>query len=251
MFVLALLLIHGAAYGQSDVRYITGLSLGYSQFEFPEKLDHEVSFPSANLLLAASLDEWQMSLNGAFTLSDANVSEEEERGNASRTDFDLTIGRKLVGGLSLFAGYKRGESKIAFIDREAEDQGNVAKTRESYKFSGPYAGASYSWKFDKAGSLSLSLAYALLSADNVFAANVDGADPADEIEFDDISGRNKGDLDGFSYALAWTMPVSGQVLFQTKFRINDYQMDIEFNDRKFNNVDQTFSSLHVGLAYVF
>ena len=179
------------------------------------------------------------------------MSEEEERGKASRSDIDITIGRQVVDNWSLFAGYKRGDTDITFINREAEDDGGIESIEENYEFSGPYVGLSHSWRFEKAGSLSLTVAYAFLSADNVFAANVDELDEGDELEFDDISGSNEGDLEGLSYALSWTMPLSGQLLFQTKFKINDYKMDITFDDQQFEGVDQKFSSLQVGLAYVF
>jgi hypothetical protein len=246
-----LLFLPLAGSAETDIRWVMGASFGYSQFEFKEKLDHEVSFPTANFLVAATVDAWQISVNSTFTLTDADVSEEEERGKASRSDIDITIGRQVVDNWSLFAGYKRGDTDVTFISREAEDEGIIEATEENYEFSGPYIGLSHSWRFEKAGSLSLTVAYAFLSADNVFAANVDDSDEEDELEFDDISGRNKGDLEGLSYALSWTMPLSGQLLFQTKFKIIDYQMDITFDDQLFKGIDQNFSSLQVGLAYVF
>jgi len=40
-------------------------------------------------------------------------------------------------------------------------------------------------------------------------------------------------------------------LFQTKFKINDYQQDIKFEGNNYKNIDETYTSLMVGLAYVF
>lgn len=249
--MLLALICSNSAIAQSKVNWIGGLSLGYSQFEFEEKLDHQVSFPMANLMLAATYDQWQFSVNGGFSLADADVSEEEEFGDASRSDIDYTIGRKLSDSWSVFMGYKTGETKVTFVDREADDEGSREETNERYKSDGPYFGVSHSWKFEKAGSLNLSIAYAFLNADNDFAANVDDDEEMDDIEFDDVGGRTKGDLEGLSYALTWTMPISAQLLFQSKFKVNDYKMDIDVDGQSFENINQDFSSLQVGLAYVF
>lgn len=60
-----------------------------------------------------------------------------------------------------------------------------------------------------------------------------------------------GETKGFSYGLSWTMPLSSNLLFQTRFKINDYQQDIIVEGQRFKDIDETFATLHVGLAYVF
>jgi hypothetical protein len=47
------------------------------------------------------------------------------------------------------------------------------------------------------------------------------------------------------------MPLSSNLLFQTRFKINDYQQDIVVDGERFEDIDETFTTLHVGLAYVF
>ena len=76
----------------SNIRVVTGLSLGYSDFSFPEKLDHNISFPSANIPIALTMGNWQLSLNASSTLTDADIAEEEDIGTASRKDLDFTLG---------------------------------------------------------------------------------------------------------------------------------------------------------------
>ncbi len=66
---ILLFLIHTSANANDDnifedVKFVTGLSLGYSNLYFPEKLDHEISFPSANINGAVISGPWQLSLNG-------------------------------------------------------------------------------------------------------------------------------------------------------------------------------------------
>jgi hypothetical protein len=245
-----------------NVRVVTGLSLGYSDFSFPEKLDHNISFPSANIPIALTWDNWQLSLNASTTLADADIAEEEDIGEASRKDLDLTLGYRIGKNWSIFSGYKYGKTDMRFIprdldeieedDEEEESQDIPELSNESYSQKGPFIGASYSWQFEKAGRLSLSVAYAYLKATNNFSANTDEEEEEDEpAEFDDLTGQVTGDTKGFSYGLSWTMPLSTNLLFQTRFKVNDYQQDIIVDDARFNDIDETFTSLHVGLAYVF
>ena len=234
-----------------QTRIIAGVSLGYANLSFPEKLDHDVSFPSANLTLAAALKRWQLTLNRTFSLQDADISEEEDSGQASRDDLDLTLGYQINKHWSIFAGFKDGETDMLFVSREDQDEGISVPVKESYEQKGPYVGGSYSWDFDKAGRLGISVAYAKLDANNNFGINTDDDEIDEELEFDDIAGQAKGDTSGFSYGLSWTMPLSGNLLFQTRFKINDYQQDIRHQGRQFKDIDETLVSLLVGLAYVF
>ena len=247
-----------------NIRVVTGLSLGYSDFSFPEKLDHKISFPSATIPIALTMDNWQLSLNASRTLADAEIAEEEDIGNASRKDLDLTLGYRVTKNWSLFAGFKYGKTEMSFVPRDFDEEiaedvgggdedeaGSEELTDESYSQKGPFIGASYSWKFEKAGNLSVSLAYASLDAINNFSANTDEEELEEVAEFDDLAGQVKGDTKGLSYELSWIMPLSSNLLFQTRFKLNDYQQDIIVDGERFNNINETFTTLHVGLAYVF
>jgi hypothetical protein len=248
-----------------NARIIAGVSLGYSDFSFPEKLDHNIGFPSINVPVAVTLDQWQLSANWQTSISDADISEEEDIGKASRDDLDITLGYRISNSWTVFSGYKYGNTDVEFTPRDfgdfevsdGEDEASeieepLAISQESYKQEGPFVGVSYSWQFEKAGNLSLTLAYAKLNAINDFSSNTDDdeEDP-EEVEFDDITGQVKGDTHGFSYSLGWTMPVSSNLVFQTRFKVNDYKQDIVFNKLRFDDVDERFTSLHVGVAYVF
>lgn len=235
-----------------DIRFVSGVSMGYSDFSFPEKLDHDISFQSITVPIAFTSQGWQLSANFQSSLQDADISEEEDLGSASRSDIDITLGYQLTRNWTLFAGYKHGKTDMQFTPRDSDEEDEIVVSNESYKHKGPFIGFNYSWRFENAGSLSLSLAYASLTATNNFAANTDEEEEDDEeIEFDDLTGRVNGDTKGFSYGINWTMPISSNLLFQTRFKINDYQQDIIVDGQSFNNVDVDFTSLHVGLAYVF
>lgn len=234
-----------AAGWYDNIRFVSGISAGYTTFDFPQKLDHEIHFPSAELVVAATANQWQASLSWTGSLLEAEISEEEDTGDATRSDLDLTIGYQLTKQWSVFAGFKDGETRIDFTPREAG-----AATSESYAQQGPYLGISYSWRFENAGNINVSLAYAYLDAVNDFSANTDEPEEEDA-EFDDLTGRVTGDTSGFSYAASWTMPLSSQLLYQTKFKINDYRQDITQNGRNFANINERLIRLSVGLAYVF
>lgn len=252
---IVFILLSSNAHGDdifSDTRIISGLSLGYSTFSFPEKIDQDISFPTANLTLAATYNRWQISLIDGVTLNDADVSEEEDIGKASRKDFDFTLGYSLTSNWAVFGGYKSGKTKMEFTSRESLDEGAPITQGESYSQEGPYAGIGYSFHFEKAGSLNISIAYAQLNAINNFKANTDEEEEEEEeIEFDDLTGQIRGKLKGFGYGLTWTMPLSSQLLFQTKFKVNEYKQDIDFDGMQFKNINESFTSLNVGLAYVF
>ncbi|GGF72357.1 hypothetical protein [Alteromonas lipolytica] len=250
---LILLLQPGYAQAQTDkIRYLSGVSMGYSTFEFAEKLDHEVHFPTASVMFGAVSNRWQLSASHGQSVSAGDLSEEEETGDADRTDTDITAGYRVDEHWSVFIGYKRGKTELSFIDRESEDEQAVpAAVNESYAQNGPYVGASYTWRFANAGSVTASLAYAMLSADNAFRANADDDEEPDEIEFDDIAGRVNSDLDGYSFILGWSLPVSTQLVFQSKLKINAYQTDIHYQGQTFRGADEQITSLHIGMAYVF
>lgn len=256
--LLCAILIPQTLYAQTldDLRVVTGVSLGYSNFSFKEKLDQKISFPSVNLPITLALDQWQLSANLQTTLSEAIISEEEDVGEASRDDLDITLGYRISNNWTVFGGYKYGNTAIQFTPRDADDNDEdepLESTNESYEQKGPFVGASYSWQFERAGNLSFSIAYARLDAINDFSANTDDEDEGSDepIEFDDITGRVTGDTKGFSYNLSWSMPLSSNLVFQTRFKVNDYKQDIVFDNIRFSNINERFTSLHVGLAYVF
>ena len=76
-----LVLVASSAFSQdkmNNIRVVTGVSLGYSDFTFPEKLDHNISFPSINIPIAITEGNWQLSINASSSLADADIAEEEE-----------------------------------------------------------------------------------------------------------------------------------------------------------------------------
>jgi hypothetical protein len=237
-----------------DLHFIGGMSLGYSNFDFPAKLDHDLTFPVYQINGAVAYKKFYVVVNLADSLSDANVSEEEDTGDASRYDRDISLGYQVTANWGVFVGYKTGKTEIDYQTREALDEGGPVSTREeSYKQEGPFAGVSYALKFDQAGKLTLSLAYADLDATNKFARDVEGDDEEDtkEPEFDDLTGTVRGDSKGLSYGVRWSIPVSGNLLYYASFKINDYQQDLTVDGKKYDNIDQTITYFTTGIVFVY
>jgi hypothetical protein len=220
--------------------------------QFDERLDQEIALTMVNLTLGMAKSNWQLSLNSSSSLGDATISEEEEIGDASRYDLDLTLGYQISKKWIVFSGFKNGATKLHFVPRDAEESDNPEGFREKYAQKGLYFGTSYSISFEKAGRLALSVAYANFDGTNNFQANIDDiTEEEEDIEFDDLTGTVKGDVTGFSYGIAWSMPLSSNLIFQSKLKINKYQQEVTFNGQTFKNIDDYYRSLHVGIAYVF
>jgi hypothetical protein len=235
-----------------DLHFLGGVSLGYSTFEFPAKLDHDLTFPMYQFNGAVAYKKLYVALNLADTLAEADVSEEEDVGRATRYDYDLSLGYQLTPRWGAFIGYKKGATEIDFLSRELDDEGDNEYRSESYGQQGMFAGVSFSHKFPRAGKLTFNLAYADLDATNKFVADVEGDDEdVEELEFDDLTGTVRGKSTGFSYGVRWSIPVAGRLLYYASYKINDYQQDLKVDDVEFNDIDETISNFSMGIVYVY
>ncbi len=237
-----------------NLHLVGGMSLGYSTFDFPAKLDHQLTFPVYQINGAVAYKKFYAVVNLADSLANADVSEEEDVGSASRYDRDLSLGYQMTDNWGVFVGYKTGETAIDYYTREDLDNGGAASAREeSYLQEGPFIGVSYSKKFSRAGKLSLSLAYADLNAINTFIQDIEegDGDDDDELEFDDLTGTVEGKSRGLSYGIRWSIPVSGNLLYYASYKINDYKQDLTVDGNQFNDIDQTITYFTTGIVYVY
>jgi len=235
-----------------DLHFVGGMSLGYSSFDFPAKLDHKLTFPVYQINGAVAYKKFYVVVNLADSLSDADVSEEEDVGDATRYDRDISLGYQVTANWGVFAGYKTGKTTIDYFTREDLDNGGAASAREeSYKQEGPFVGVSYAKKFDRAGKFSLSLAFADLDATNKFTQDIETDDNDDELEFDDLTGTVKGKSKGLSYGIRWSIPVSGNLLYYASYKVNDYEQDLTVEGKKYNNIDETISYFTTGIVFVY
>jgi hypothetical protein len=230
------------------------MSLGYSSFDFPAKLDHKLTFPVYQINAAVAYKKFYAVVNLADSLADADVSEEEDVGTASRYDRDISLGYQVTPNWGVFVGYKTGQTTIDYYTREDLDDGGTASAREeSYKQEGPFIGVSFAKKFDRAGRISLSLAYADLDATNKFTGDIESDDDEDDEvpEFDDLTGTVRGKSTGLSYGIRWSIPVSGNLLYYASYKVNDYQQDLTVDGKKYDNIDETITYFTTGIVFVY
>ncbi|WP_334079299.1 hypothetical protein [Microbulbifer sp. M83] len=231
-----------------EIHKFGGLEMGYGTYAFPEKLDQTIVFPVANLTGGLAYQRFNLALNISGSVEDAEVSEEDFIGDASRQDLDITFGYQASDLLSLFIGYKSGETNLDLFVR---DSATRATDYEYYRQSGPFAGINIGKSFANAGKLDFSVAYASLDADNRFFGDGDGVEAGEMLEFDDIYGKTSGSSSGYSINLGWTIPMSGNLLFRSKLRYNSYRQDIRFGTARFGNVSEQSTMLLAGIIGVF
>ncbi len=244
--------LHGTAASAepSKLVWVGELNLGYSEYEFKPKIDTSLSFPIYSLSLTGSYERVYVSLSYGGSISDADVSEEEDVGDSDRRDIDITVGYQVTSNFGVFGGWRDGRTQIDFRPRDSAET-VVGPRSETYQSDGLFVGGSYRLTHEQLGSFALSVAYAWLDADNDFVSDGEGADPGEAPEFDDITGNVGGDTNGFSYAISWTKPLAGQLLYRAQLKFNDYQQDLEFQGQRFDNLDQRFLTMTMGLSYVF
>ncbi|MBT3045406.1 MAG: hypothetical protein AB2728_10215 [Candidatus Thiodiazotropha sp.] len=232
---------------ESKIDYVGGIAFGYTNLEFDAKLDSSPSFQSLVLSGGLLFDDYYLNLSYADSVGNTTISEEEDTGDAGRSDLDLTLGYRVNDKLNLFIGYKDSETDIDF---KLRDDGT--KRREFYRKDGWFAGATYNIPLESAGTLSLNLGYVDLKTDDRFRGDVeeDDDDPEDATEFDDLSGRHKGDADGWSYGVNWLVPVNDRLYINTTLKINDYDEEIKFEGETFS-ADQKLTFFNVGVVYLF
>lgn len=248
--VACLMLAVFGAQAQSSVAIhpFAGLELGYGTYSFEQKLDQTVVFPVANLTGGLAYQRFNLAANISGSLQGAEVSEEDFIGEADRQDFDVTMGYQVNSILSVFIGYKSGETNLDLVSRNPNAP---ATGNEYYKQKGPFVGVNIGKSFPDAGKLDFSIAYADLDAENRFFSDNDGVEPGETLEFDDINGTTHGSSTGYSINLGWTMPIKGSLLFRTKLRYNRYEQDITSQGVTFNDIQEESTMLLVGVITVF
>lgn len=234
----------------ADVDVVVGISLGSTTMEFEEKLDANVGFPSYAVFGSASLGNTFATVTWSDSVGSENISEEDELGDANRTDLDITLGYRFNDNWAVFAGYKDGETDIRFRVRDTD-----IVQDEFYREDGFYLGGSYSWRFQRAGTLSFSAAYIRFDSDLRFTEGFEeeGEEEEEEeeaLEFDDLEGTFSGDADGYSVGVTWVMPLSERLAFRTLFKINSYELEVESEGLRFQP-DQEFRYFQIGLLYAF
>lgn len=226
--------------------YVAGGALGYSTFSFDKKLDEDIIFLTAEATFTAIYRRFNATLNLLSSVTGSPVSEEDETGDASRTDYDLLVGYQLNNDLIVFGGIKSGNTTIDFRNRDTNESAT-----DRYKEVGIYLGTSYTFQLQRSAKLSLSIAYAYLDADNTFNKGEETNPDEPGFEFDDITGHTSGHSQGFSSVINWNMPITNNLVYQTKLKLNFYTQSIDYEGRTYDNINESFVVLSIGASYIF
>jgi len=255
LFLLFFSNIAQAEFKWRNVYFVPAASLGYSTFDFPKKLDQKITFTNGEFAITTIYQKFILSGSIAGSMANETISEEDDTGNAKRRDIDLVLAYQLKNNINLFAGYKYGRTNISFVNRTTE-----AETNDMYRQIGPYLGGSYTHAFEKAGKVSLTLAYSYLEALNILHANAEPTTPGDSdacdfvtnpsaCDLDDFNGQTEGTTDGLSLGISWNIAITPRLIYRTNFKLNRYTQTLTYRGVS-RDGSESFTMLMMGLAYV-
>lgn len=123
-----------------------------------------------------------------------------------REDAAFTLGFSISDSMSVFAGYKSGETSgingsVLRTFNPGSPEGTIVVNSDiSFKEDGPFIGFSYTYFTQNTGSVNLSIAYADLDGEVTIASPE--LDTNDEIFIQ--TQKTTGDNTGLSYSISWT-----------------------------------------------
>ena len=156
-----------------------------------------------------------------------------------RIDYALTAGYAIGRGLSVFTGYKYGETGIVGIAAFGGSTLDLLFIEE-----GPFVGFSYSRPVSDKGTLGLSLAYADMDAETknqIHAVGFPGTGPASAT----------GDADGLSVGLKWSYEVAETTLLNVGYKINQYDAEGVNVVGYTYSLDSDYKFITLGLSHYF
>ncbi|MBE9516134.1 MAG: hypothetical protein IME93_04070 [Proteobacteria bacterium] len=134
-----------------------------------------------------------------------------------RTDYALTFGYAVFERMSVFVGYKYGETSIYGID-VGIDAGTPGYNDLAFIDEGPFLGISYSQPVTDKSVLGFSLAYADMDAETenrIDPYGGPGAGPASAT----------GSVDGLSTGIKWSYELSESTLLNIGYKLNSYDAE--------------------------
>ncbi len=224
------------------------LTTAYKKFFAAVKLEKNFSTTST------TTTETDRSADGEINLIALQGSDVD----VSREDVSLTLGYNAWRTLNLFIGYLNGETELTpdpfcadlVLPIDADDiaRGQVSCTRtnragfqfflgdqgfynsqpeyrQTYSEDGPYIGASYSFRFQELGTLSLSFAYADMEGEYKDNANDPDAIFNVDGEASFLPFNYRGDTRGTSIGITWTGSLGDTTAYSLDVRRQAYSMD--------------------------
>jgi len=220
-------------YASEDLELISSVALSTRQFAYAVYnggVDGQIQ--SLGLGISGVYRRFYVDLSGERNIEASEESTdnllETDRVNFERTDITTAAGYALTDAISIFAGYKYGQSTITAL---FPSPFSGAKITLSGK--GPFIGAGGRWPVENWGFLSFSAAYANMEAN-----------------YQDLSyGTAKGDASGTSLSVQWKGVLTSDFYYDfTLIRHDYYYQDFD----KFSwDISEQILSYRVALSYRF
>ena len=298
IFITTLLCASESAYAADDWNFKSSFNIGFRTLDFGQDFeqgtlyyqnlpaiqsaarttDYKVDFKSIDLTLAAAWKQWFATFNyersldtqdGTFDSTYASSNgNPASHGQASfafdREDFAFTLGWNAVGGLSIFTGYKYGQTDTSRPAKTLNQAPIYASS--SFKEDGPFAGLGYSWAIGH-GILTTSVAYAYM--------NGKFSSQGEELIFQTANSaltyealNYNGHTDGLSCNLSWNVQATDSIGYYYGVKYQHYSFNADTSETwklydlqntntylfsgngKVNNVD-TVTAFYAGVNYTF
>ena len=248
----------------SDAVTIGGVEIGHKSHNLDELLDTPLDFYMLSANITVAYKDYYLGTYVSQSIAETDISEDGEVGEAERSDLDVVLGWNVRDDVTLFAGYKKGETELDLLTREEEGEiGDVQiPYNSSFEESGPYLGAAYTFRFEQKSQLTFSFAYAWLDAKNHLESGSVESEEEDEgdagaedpLDFDDLEGDFNNDVRGYSIGMKWTTPIVENLYYTALFRFNKYDQEIKGEldgGTQVFKVDERFIDMNFGVLYIF
>jgi hypothetical protein len=178
-----------------------------------------------------------------------------------RRDYSVAAGYSLTDYLSLFLGYRVGQSSAeekGHVTKYLVDDGSltgipglvlfdesIGEIDLDYQNQGPFLGAACGYQIKDKGSLTLNVAVAYLEGE--IDQSGDFASPISGRDYFNI--ETSGDSVGISLGVAWRGRITEQLGYS--FSVDGHQYDFEADDPEKPDFSETVYAIRTGLSYEF
>ncbi len=218
---------------------------------------YDAQLLALDLSVTASVDSWYVSIGVEPTIADDSVTSDfnneysitssidssvitgstgniEADYDISRYDLSATIGYKFEQNITVFGGYKYGETteeyqadSVILLDYLPND------FESTFEESGLFIGGAYTLSFDDIGILTFSAAYAFMENDYKDKGNYEAYNEQ-RYQDDPLGGgfpvtkiNYEGDATGLSLAVSWGGALTQQLRYHVTTRFNEYKYDAD------------------------
>lgn len=160
-----------------------------------------------------------------------------------RQDFSISAGHKITDNLSFFLGYKRGDTKYDWTDREQDDEGNsvgIALKENDFSADGGFVGAAYNLRIG-GGVLGLRFAAAKLNGE-ITTSRIHKPDSDSESDFALVERTRKEQISsetiGFKIGINWNASITKRLSYGISLDGFQYSFEPEsgaFTDSVFSD----------------